>query len=57
MNFLDLCTTNKDWHDLTSLIVISNESHQAHTMDVRTARSFFGNRKVFWFKDCVVMLF
>lgn len=59
MKFHDLAICNKDWDESTKLIIIdfvSNGEPEAVPINVRAARSIFGDRQVLWFRDCVVML-
>ena len=56
MFFRDLCICNKDWDEMTDLIIITAMSNDATPMKARAARTIFGERQVLWFKDTVVVL-
>lgn len=56
MFFSDLVMCNKDWDDMTNLIIVSKNDSDAVPLRVKAARSIFGDRQVLWFRDCVVML-
>ena len=56
MIFRDLSLCNKDWDDMTDLIIVSKNDSDAVPLRVKAARAMFGDRQVLWFRDCVVML-
>lgn len=56
MLFRDLVVCNKDWDESTDLIIVSKDDSEAVPVRARAAGTVFGDRKVLWFRDCVVML-
>lgn len=56
MFFRDLSLCNKDWDDMTDLIIVSKNDSDAVPLRAKAARAMFGDRQVLWFRDCVVML-
>uniref|UniRef100_A0AAU8B779 Uncharacterized protein n=1 Tax=Dulem virus 146 TaxID=3145623 RepID=A0AAU8B779_9VIRU len=56
MKFYDLCVSCKNWEESTNLIVVSGDDFDGQLIPVRSAKVLYKDRRVLWFKDCVVML-
>ncbi len=56
MFFKDLLTVNKNWDDLTTLVIVDRDQQEPQSLKCRFARSLYGDRMVCWFKEDVVIL-
>ena len=57
MLFKDLLVINKNWDEMTSLVIIDRDADSPQQLKCRFARSLYGSKQVMWFKDDVVILF
>lgn len=56
MLFRELAVVNWSWDDETELIIVTSDDRDSVPVRLRSAKLMFGDRRVIWFMDRVVML-